>query len=417
MLSAGPSTTGARFRSQWGTIPETAYNGVVGSHLQAGLLNLNQVPFSAFRPYGRTLLNSSITSPAAQAAGLTDPYSGFSTSHYFSTHTVAQSLRPYPQYSNIDTASGGGDHSGHSSYHAALIRLEKRYGNGLVLQTSYVFSKILTDTDNYWPGSAALDQYNQRLEKSIGQFDTTHNFKLGMVYELPFGKGKSFLSKGVTSAVLGNWRVSTLHYYASGLPVSLGTSVNFPIFSGRNAPTVTTYDGWRGAQAGGSFDPQTDRFFQPSSFFGPQPTDRPGNETRYNPKLRQFAELQRERLGGRDLSHKGKASPGLPRRGLQHFEPRPLRHRSHPTAGSKSRQTHRRWRPAQYAQANAIRAKALLVNYSRHCGGRDHPRTIALVRKLNFRPHISGSRQRSRSKARCCEVGTSVGSRTGTVAA
>jgi hypothetical protein len=197
-------------------------------------------------------------------------------------------LRPYPQYSGIDTASGGGDHSGHSSYHAALIRLEKRYGNGLVLQTSYVFSKILTDTDNYWPGSAALDQYNRRLEKSIGQFDTTHNFKLGMVYELPFGKGKRFLSKGVTSAVLGNWRVSTLHYYASGLPVSLGTSVNFPIFGGRNAPTITTYDGWRGAQAGGSFDPQTDRFFQPSSFFGPQPTDRPGNETRYNPKLRQF---------------------------------------------------------------------------------------------------------------------------------
>jgi hypothetical protein len=267
---------------------ETAYNGVVGSHLQAGLLNFNQVPYSAFQQYGRALLNSSITSPAAQTAGIAEPYPGFSTASYFSTHTVAQALRPFPQFSGIDTASGGGDHSGHSSYHAALIRLEKRYGSGLVLQTSYVFSKALTDADSYWPGSAALDQYNRRLEKSIGQFDTTHNFKLGLVYELPFGKGKRFLSDGVASFLLGNWRVSTIHYYASGLPVTLGTSVNFPIFNGRNAPTVTTYDGWRGPTATGSFDPQTDRFFQPASFFGPQPTDSPGNATRYNPKLRQF---------------------------------------------------------------------------------------------------------------------------------
>ncbi|HYM09212.1 MAG TPA: carboxypeptidase regulatory-like domain-containing protein [Bryobacterales bacterium] len=270
---------------------ETAYNGLVGSHLQAGLLNYNQIPYSVFQQYGRALLNSNVGSPAALAAGLGEPYPGFATAPYLSTHTVAQSLRPYPQFTGIDTSSGGGDHSGHSTYHAALIRLEKRYSSGVILQTSYVFSKILTDTDNYWPGSQALDQYNRRLEKSIGQFDTTHNFKLGVVYELPLGKGKPFISHGPAAAVLGNWRVSSVHYYASGLPVSLGTTVNFPVFNGRNAPTITTYDGWRGPQAGGSFDPQTDRFIQPASFFGPQPTDRPGNETRYNPKLRQFPNL------------------------------------------------------------------------------------------------------------------------------
>jgi hypothetical protein len=57
---------------------------------------------------------------------------------------------------------------------------------------SYVFSKLLTDSDNYWPGNQAADQFNRRLEKSIGQFDVTHNFKLGGVYDLPFGKGKQF---------------------------------------------------------------------------------------------------------------------------------------------------------------------------------------------------------------------------------
>jgi hypothetical protein len=59
---------------------------------------------------------------------------------------------------------------------------------------SYVFSKLLTDSDNYWPGNQTADQFNRRLEKSIGQFDVTHNFKLGGVYDLPFGKEKQFLA-------------------------------------------------------------------------------------------------------------------------------------------------------------------------------------------------------------------------------
>jgi hypothetical protein len=229
-------------------------------------------------------MNSNINSAAAIAAGVPKPYASFNGS-------VAQALRPFPQYTGIDTASGGGDHSGHSTYHAGLIRLEKRYSGGLQLQTSYVFSKLLTDADNYWPGNAAMDHYNRRLEKSIGQFDVTHNFKFGAVYELPFGRGKQLLSSGIGSAVLGNWRLSAVTYYSSGLPVGIGTSIGFPIFNGGNRPTVSTYDGWQGAQARGRFDPQTDFFFQPASFFGAQPTDRLGNVTRYNPKLRQFPNL------------------------------------------------------------------------------------------------------------------------------
>jgi hypothetical protein len=144
------------------------------------------------------------------------------------------------------------------------------------------------------------------LEKSIGAYDSTHDFKLGLVYELPVGKGKRFLTNGgPAAALLGGWRVSTTNYYSTGLPVALGTSINFPVFNGRNAPTISTYDNWRGAQAGGTFDPQTDHFFQPASFFGPQPTDRPGNATRYNPKLRQFANLNENLSLAKSIPLKG----------------------------------------------------------------------------------------------------------------
>lgn len=262
---------------------EASYNGLVGSHLQSGLLQYDQVDPKYLTTLGPTLLSLPYNDPAAVAAGIRAPFPGFAGS-------VAQALRPYPQFSGINTLSGGGDHSGHSSYHAGILRLEKRYSSGLTFLSSYVFSKLLTDSDSYWASDfrPAADHYNRRLEKSIGAFDVTHNFKLGVVYDLPFGKGKKLLSSGVGSVILGGWRVSTLQFYSSGLPVGLSSGVSLPGLGGRTAATVATYDNWQGAVAHGSFDPATDRFFQPASFFGTQPKDRIGNSTRYNPRLRQF---------------------------------------------------------------------------------------------------------------------------------
>src|SRR6266536_4657401 len=99
--------------------------------------------------------------------------------------------------------------------HQLVIHRDAGFGvlrgnsKGLQFQTSYVFSKILTDADAYWPGAAAVDPYNRRLEKSIGQYDITHNLKISAVWDLPFGKGKSMLNvSGQVNWVLGGWRVS-----------------------------------------------------------------------------------------------------------------------------------------------------------------------------------------------------------------
>jgi hypothetical protein len=272
---------------------ETSYNGVMGAHLQTGLLNYNQLNPIYLQKYGTALLTSSITSPAAIAAGLSAPFPGF-TALWGSRGTVAQALRPFPQYATIDTAAGGGDHSGHSTYHAGIVKLERRFSTGLTFTTSYVFSKLLTDSDSYWPGSLAADQYNRGLEKSIGAYDITHNFKLSAVYELPVGRGKPVLSKGIGAYVLGNWRLGYIGTYSSGQPVGVGTSYSLPIFAGRTVPYVSSYDGWRAQTKGGSFDPSVDNFFVPygSGPFPLQGTNTAlngiGNETRFNPKVRLF---------------------------------------------------------------------------------------------------------------------------------
>jgi hypothetical protein len=45
-----------------------------------------------------------------------------------------------------------------------------------------VLSKLITDSDSYIGDNSAIDHYNRRLEKSIGEYDQTHNFKVSYVY-------------------------------------------------------------------------------------------------------------------------------------------------------------------------------------------------------------------------------------------
>jgi len=293
-------------------VAEVGYLATLASDIQSSLLALDGLQYRSlpaslnpFTAAGRTLLNSPITSAAAVAAGITPPYPLF-TQNFGSGATVAQALRPYPMYGRVDTISGGGDRLGHSTYHSMALKFSKRYSAGLTVQGSYNLSKLLTDSDGYSSTPTAMDAvYNLRLEKSIGAYDQTHNVKLTYVYEMPFGKGKKFLSKsGVGSAVLGGWRFSGIQQYASGTPVSLGTTVSFPIFGGTNRPTVPTYDNWR-APYTGKFDPFADSFLQPPSFFGPQPTTQFGNETRYNPKLRYLPNFNENVSLARSINLKG----------------------------------------------------------------------------------------------------------------
>jgi hypothetical protein len=278
------------------TIFEANYNATVGVHLQTGLDNINQVPMAVVNrliaQYGAAqainLLNSNITSAAAKAANIPIPYPNFTDSTVQRSQTVAQALRPYPQYLTIDTSQGG-DKSGHSAYHALVLRLEHRYSNGLSFQGSYSFSKLLTDSDTYFAnGGFAEDQGNHKLEKSIGQYDQTHVVKLNTLYELPFGTGKRWLTHGIANQTLGGWRLSAVQVYASGFPLGVTRNAPLPISNGQNRAYITTYD-WKSSYSG-RFDPNVDTYLNAAAF-PVQPVGVLGNATRYNPIVRGFPGL------------------------------------------------------------------------------------------------------------------------------
>src|SRR5205823_5740870 len=104
--------------------------------------NINQVPTAVYNqlvatyggPQAINLLRSDISSPAAQAANIPIPYPNFTNPAVQQFRTVAQALRPFPQYLTILTADQGGDKSGHSSYHALVLKAERRLAGGLTFQ-------------------------------------------------------------------------------------------------------------------------------------------------------------------------------------------------------------------------------------------------------------------------------------------
>ena len=65
-------------------VSEAAYNGVMGAHLQAQLLEYNQINPSYLTAYGTVaqsinVLNSLVGSATANAAGITAPFPGFNS--------------------------------------------------------------------------------------------------------------------------------------------------------------------------------------------------------------------------------------------------------------------------------------------------------------------------------------------------
>ena len=221
-----------------GFLVEAGYSAIIGTHLIASLLNYDQVDINTlparlniYTAAGRNLLNTTFDTKnqLVELAGFSKPYAQFPDNF-----TLAQALRPYPQYTAITTSSGG-DHSGHSSYHSLIAKVTRRYGAGLVVDASYVLSKMFTDADTMWANTspAAFDQYNRGLEKALSAYDRTHEAKINYVYELPIGPDKHFLIHGLLSQVIGGWRIGATHRYASGVPLAFTGAFAFPIIGNR----------------------------------------------------------------------------------------------------------------------------------------------------------------------------------------
>ncbi len=209
---------------------DVAYVGVKGTLLGTGLMNLNQVD-PKYLSLGATLTQS-ITSAAAVSAGIKPPYAGF-------TGSVAQALRPFPQYSTINNNSNP---NGNSTYHALQVKGTKRLAKGLSLVSAFTWARSLSDGQiSAGGGPSGQDYYNRGVEKGLSVNDVPIIFSAGYTWELPFGKGKRFLnSNNAASWILGGWQLNGIHQYQSGRPVQLTVNNSLPIFNGLLRPNLVS---------------------------------------------------------------------------------------------------------------------------------------------------------------------------------
>ena len=284
----------------FGVMLDTAYVASRTTGTWTGLENINQVDPKYLSLKGT--LRSDIGSPEAAAAGIGSPYPGFSGS-------VAQALRPYPQYTTIWDMF---QPTGYSTYHSLQARLQKNLSNGLSFLTSYTFSKNIgvQGSDSFGDpfgggGATAMDTFNRKLDKAILGIDQTHVLVISWNYELPFGHGKRFASNSnpVLNAVIGGWQVNSIERYQSGVPVAVSGGGNIPLFGGGNRPNWISND-VRSDVAMSNFDPAKDVYLNINAFSQPAPYTF-GNAPKRLPNVRtpalyneDFSAFKRFGLGG-----------------------------------------------------------------------------------------------------------------------
>ncbi len=118
-------------------------------------------------------------------------------------------------------------------YDSLQTRLDRRFSGGLQVGLAYTFSKnmgIAGNEDGDGSPAIGIPEY-YRLNWARTTLDRTHNLQMHGIVELPFGRGKKWVSNGMGAAVLGGWQLNGVLSMYSGQPFTVtapGTSLNAP---------------------------------------------------------------------------------------------------------------------------------------------------------------------------------------------
>ncbi|HEX8455784.1 MAG TPA: TonB-dependent receptor [Pyrinomonadaceae bacterium] len=208
------------------------YIGHKATRLRSDFGRLNAIPFEALR-LGFPLLNKNINDvnaadrAYAASVGFNLPANGDAVFQGFNG-SVAQALRPFPQYRNINNIL---ESQGTSDYNALQLKLDRRFAQGIQFGASYTFSKLITDAseDVLGGGRTGLSNVIQfpndrAAQRTVSPTNPTHVFVVNYLLELPFGKGHRFLNRGgIVDKIFGGFTLSGIQRYQSGLPLTFFT--------------------------------------------------------------------------------------------------------------------------------------------------------------------------------------------------
>jgi hypothetical protein len=129
--------------------------------------------------------------------------------------------RPYPAFGQVSWR-GNKDNS---NYNGLSLAVKRSFSHGLLLAANYMWSHEIDDgSDGSGDGDSLVAENVacQSCERAAGIWDVRHVFNANAVYELPFGRGKRFLSQpGIWSGIAGSWELTSMVVARTGFPVNV----------------------------------------------------------------------------------------------------------------------------------------------------------------------------------------------------
>ncbi len=186
-------------RGVW--LPSTGavnYNANTPQALLADGLDITQAS-------ARAILAAPIGSAAAGPFFDKLPYAGFPL-----TATVAQALRPYPQFNSAPAALWAP--LGDTWYDSLQLRVVKRFSHGLDASYNFTWSKNLQDgveADQNDPNNRSQDKYISGLDRPLVS-------NINFTYSVPVAP---WTNNRILKYVLSGWQMGALLTYASGTPI------------------------------------------------------------------------------------------------------------------------------------------------------------------------------------------------------
>jgi Carboxypeptidase regulatory-like domain len=160
--------------------------------------------------------------PAGITTGTGCPYGN----HAVGTAPGKLSCYPFPDF-------GGGSYQatyGTSSYHGLQTTLQQQFSSGLAFLLTYTWSKSMSDAGDLLNGTNAdtlraafVPGLGPKFDYSLSDFDLRNVVHFSGSYDLPFGKGRQFMSQGgVANQVLGGWTTNWILDLQGGQPLGFG---------------------------------------------------------------------------------------------------------------------------------------------------------------------------------------------------
>lgn len=162
---------------------------------------------------------------------------------YDFSRTLPQNLatidqrRPRRDYQRIATLFTGLN----QIYHSLQVSLDKRFGRGFSVLTSYTWSKNIdyNSVNNNVLDNMIVNPFNFFYTRGVADNDHPHRFVTSFIWALP-DLGKAVNSR-VLSAIAGNWRLSGIVTLQSGRAFSVNSSGDRAAGAAAGGSTTATF--------------------------------------------------------------------------------------------------------------------------------------------------------------------------------